>query len=424
MCKPYRSPTHILIALSLNDLQMVLSELLVLVLATLVSSLSDFCPSKAFLAIGTYTGQVWLPSATGEGLIMMSFTNKSVSTVAKLTPSIVGENPSYISASHPHFYCANENTPDGALVQVNFQFDPPFITSQSVPTKSAGTTHVSVLINNQSDQMDFATRRIILTANYDGSVSSFVKTRETLRFADVFTIPIELAAQVRNGSLSSRQSNPHPHMVLPYEDGVIVPDLGSDLVWYLRVSRRTGQFSEAFRVSLSPGDGPRHAVLHEQTGTIFVVNELSLTIVVLRRYVCGMEDISVCDRRGLLDDTSMVEGTTAAAIRVTRDGNYLYVSVRLPDKSMGKIVGFSLDPNTGDVTGKLGEWSSHGVHPRDFYIIENVQDGMICVSFLVIVNRDSDNLVLVKRDILTGLLSDQPSYMTYVRTPTSVVQYQ
>lgn len=355
----------------------------------------------------------------------MSFTNRSMSTVAKLTPSIVGENPSYIAASHPHFYCTNENDPDGALVQVNFQLDPPFITSQSVPTEKAGTTHVSVLINNHPDQLDFEVRRIILTANYNGgAVSSFVKTRETLKLADVFTVPIELAAQVRNDSLSSQQSNPHPHMVLPYEEGVIVPDLGSDLVWYLRVSRRTGELSKVSRLSLAPGDGPRHAVLHQQTGTIYVVNEISLTVVVLRPYVCGKKDISVCNRLDLLDDTSVAEGTSAAAIRVTKDGRYLYASVRFPDETMGKIVGFTLDPISGDVTGKLGEWSSHGVHPRDFNIIENVQDGMACVSFIVIVNRDSNNLVLVKRDALTGMLSEQPSYRTYVRTPTSVVQYQ
>lgn len=403
--------------------KMLFSTLFLIVVAVFVSTFDAFCPKKVLLAVGTYTGQVWLPSAAGEGLIMLSFTNKTLSTVAKLTSSIVGENPSYVVASHPHFYCTNENAPEGALVQVSFQSDAPFIRSVSVPTGTAGTTHVSVLINNEPYQLDLEVRRIILTANYDGSVSSFVKSRGSLKLADVFMVPTELAANLRNDSLSDQQGAPHPHMVLPYEDGVIVPDLGSDLVWYLRVSRKTGKLSEVSRLSLAPGDGPRHAILQKQSGTIYVVNEISLTMVVLRPFTCGRDGISVCDRHNLLDDESMVEGASAAAVRVTRNGQFLYASVRFPDETLGKIVGFSLDPVTGDVTGKLGEWSSHGVHPRDFNIIENAQEDMDCVSFITIVNRDSDNIVLVKRDPLTGMLSDEPSYETFVKTPTSVVEY-
>lgn len=88
---------------------------------------------------------------------------------------------------------------------------------------------------------------------------------------------------------------------------------------------------------------------------------------------------------------------------------------------LGKIVGFKLD-SKGDIVSKIGEWSSYGVHPRDFIIVERVRVGGMCKSFLAITNRDSDNLVLVERDVATGLLLTANQRFTYaINTPTSVL---
>lgn len=92
----------------------------------------------------------------------------------------------------------------------------------------------------------------------------------------------------------------------------------------------------------------------------------------------------------------------------------MYVSVRYVDVK-GAIVGFKLDAK-GDVGRRIGVWSSEGVHPRDFYLLEG------CASVVAIVNRDSNNLVLVRRDRMTGMLGERVAAVR-VLTPTSVVQY-
>lgn len=129
---------------------------------------------------------------------------------------------------------------------------------------------------------------------------------------------------------------------------------------------------------MKPGDGPCHVALHPRTDTIYVVNEISLTVAVLRPKLCGRANISICHRKDLLADMSSAEGASADAIRVLADGRFLHASVRFPGD---KIVGFSLNLSTGDIINKLGEWSSHGVHPRAFFVIEQVLTAKKCASF-------------------------------------------
>lgn len=51
---------------------------------------------------------------------------------------------------------------------------------------------------------------------------------------------------------------------------------------------------------------------------------------------------------------------------------------------------------------KIAVWSSHGVHPRDFTIVEKSAE---CKSFLVITNMNSDYLFFVERNKKTGMLA-------------------
>ncbi|KAI0564146.1 Lactonase [Gracilaria domingensis] len=210
-------------------------------------------------------------------------------------------------------------------------------------------------------------------------------------------------------------------MVLPYRNGLLVPDLGSDMVLLFDVAPQTGKLSLAANVTFEPADGPRHAALHQQSSTVYVVNEISLSVVTLRYGTCG-SSLSICDRHNLFP-YAVGEEVSAAAIRVTEDGRFLYVSVRFPDTELGKIVAYRLDARTGDIHARLGEWSSFGVHPRDFFVIENVSYRNACVSFVAIVNRDTDNLVFVERERGSGMLRSYVSLSANVTTPTSVLQF-
>lgn len=401
------------------------------VTALFLSRSCAMCPDEVKLIIGSRTTTNSPNKPAGEGVTLVAFKNNMLITEAKLTVPFVGENPSYIAYSRPNFYLVNVGSPT-TLREFEFASRFPYIRAKTAPATEGGGAYISVMSSLSIDKKFelsrilkyFSLNRIIVTADYAGSsVSTYVRTGTSLQASDVFHVPPELAAKVRNESLSNRQSVPHPHMILPYKMGIIVPDLGSDIIFYMSLSS-TGKLSELSRLSLSPGDGPRHAVLHPNSDTVYVVNEISLSVVVLRSegMLAGI-GFSVSDRMNLLSDTTNKGGIKAAAIRVSADGKFLYVSVRFPANNLGKIVAFSLDSSTGDITGKLGEWSSHGTHPRDFYIIEQAQYEDECSSFLAIANLNSDNIVLVKRDMETGKLMEHATANMTVFSPTSVLEY-
>lgn len=269
-------------------------------------------------------------------------------------------------------------------------------------------------------------------ANIIGSsVTSFKEVAATgeMKFVDSFILPSELASQPSNPELSDKkQDMPRPHMVLPYKRGVIVPDMRSDLVFYLSVDTRTGKLAEIERIKMRPGDGPRHAEKH-QSGTLYVIHKFSASITVLKEGMCGSTGLGVCTRIRILDEP--VESGFAAAIRISEDQRFLYASVRLDGREIvdgkrqltttfGKIAAFELDSN-GMIIRKVGEWSSEGIRPRDFFLVDRVKVGRKCRNFVAIVNRYSDHLVLVRRNKKTGALVGGIAFEERVDTPTSVL---
>jgi len=86
---------------------------------------------------------------------------------------------------------------------------------------------------------------------------------------------------------------------------------------------------------------------------------------------------------------------SAADIHLSPDGNFLYGSNR---GDANEVVIFSVDKSDGKLT-YAGRQSSLGTSPRSFAIDPSG-------NFLVVSNQQSNSIVLFKRDLVTGLLSD------------------
>lgn len=375
------------------------------------------CPTKIDFTIGTYTGQPWLPAANGSGIVLASFSHRQLTETAILSRSLTGENPSYVARSSPFLYATNENGPEGALVEIRFRPRHPFFSSVFRSSGVAGTTHVAVVHSQRNGH------RVIAVANYDGAITTFVKSRKTgLKRAQIYKIPVEFAAKLRNSSLSDRQTGPHPHMILPYRYKglkMIVPDLGSDIVFVFSVNRWTGKIRQVSRAQLGDGVGPRHAAVHPLSKTVFVVNELLPSVSVLRPGCSNNAVLGVCYTVKLMKDGEGYEGASAAAIRVSGNGRFLYASIRNPDGRTGSIVGYRLDKH-GDILRRIGVFSSGGVHPRDLFIVEDVKVGSACQSFVAVVNMDSNNLVLIRRNVVDGKLIASGGFSLRIDSPVSV----
>eukprot|EP00171_Calliarthron_tuberculosum_P017687 IDg17687t1 len=163
------------------------------------------------------------------------------------------------------------------------------------------------------------------------------------------------------------------------------------------------------------GDGPRHAV-RAPKGSVYVINELSNTIARVAGCSSGLR---ICEHVQLLDGRNKSSsGFSSAAVRVTADGRFLYASVRPRSPALGYIIGFALRAD-GAILRRIGIWSSQGVHPRDFIIIERAPD---CASYIAVANRDSNHIVLIARNRVTGALGSRAVYTFPVRTPVTVLE--
>lgn len=344
-----------------------------------VISATFFCPSQ-LIAIGNRKSS---KKALDDGLTQVRFKNGVLTPFFSLSSNITGVQPSWTVRVGRSLLITNAMSPNSSLTQLKQKRLPPFFRVRSALGSRPSGTHLS-LVNG-----------VVVVANFGGSVDTF-SIRDGVRLLDSFIVPLELASQLKDPTLPKPFDIPHPHMAFPYGFGVLVPDVGSDLIFYLRVDR-DGSLSELSRTPTTLGDGPRHVVVGA-FHTVYVVTEASLKLLVMKPLGNGF---NIVDRRELTDvviPPEVMPRPKAAAIRLSRDRRFLYVSVRLPGELHGRISGFQLNA-IGNVVGKIGEWDSCGVHPRDFIIVEDR-----CGSWMLIANRDTGNVVAVKRDIHTGML--------------------
>lgn len=388
-------------------------SIILLVSFALFSFVRGNCPYKLDFTVGSYTAQPWLESANGTGLSFVTFNTRGVSVTTTFHPALVGANPAYAARARQYLYVANDLA-SGKITQIQFNNRLPYVTALSKSTgehaSSASPVHVTV-----DKRTENTVRLVVVTANFGGSVSSFIKTATSLFKSDQFTIPKTVGSWRDQSKLNQVQDGPHAHMALPYGAGVLVTDYGSDMVFYLSLNKTTGKFGEINRIKFFAGEGPRHAVGHPLNKNVYVVTEFSLKIATLKPGCGGSDDLGVCERRNILAVTN--PAARASAIRISANGKFLYVAVRYPNLT-GKIVGFRLNPE-GDIVGKIGEFPSGGLHPNDFVIVERARIGDGCKSFIAVVNRDSHNIIILKRIFTNGKLVPT-RYRTKIPTPVSI----
>ena len=179
----------------------------------------------------------------------------------------------------------------------------------------------------------------------------------------------EIIAQRQGKSIHpTRQAEPHTHFVGQTPDGYLaVCDLGTDtLAIYDKELKLISQ------EKVPSGYGIRHLVFSKDGKYIYAVNELVPSISVFE-YQNGTAK---------LVDTVKIqcknEKANGAAIRISEDGNYLYVSLREENvitvyEVNGKNLSFLQTVNCG------------GDSPRDFNIFGN---------FLIVCNEKSENVII------------------------------
>ncbi len=157
------------------------------------------------------------------------------------------------------------------------------------------------------------------------------------------------------------------------------------------------KFSPRGVILFPQGSGPRHGVFHPKDHTLWMVTERSHELYHFTFADTRFQEIA---RIPILpmDDPKTFSTSTTAAIRLSPDGRFLYVSTRGADV----MSVFALEDTGAKLIQQI---PCGGKHPRDFVLSE---DG----RFVLVLCRDSDDLFSIARDAETGLLGETVSHIT------------
>jgi 6-phosphogluconolactonase len=345
-------------------------------LAILLISVSSFAQNY-YLFVGTYT------SGKSEGIYVYRF-NTSTGSAALLS-TIKSKNPSYltISPNRKYLYAVNEN---GAAGEVSsFIFD-----------RGTGQLH---FINKQSSGgadpcyiTEDKTNKWVFVANYSSGSLSALSVN-----ADGSLNPVsQLIQHSGSGPNTERQEKAHVHSTVfsPDQHFLYAADLGTDRETIYRFSPEKKQPLSGAKdsiVSVDAGSGPRHFVFHPSKPCAYLINELSGTVdaFAFTSATGGLKRMQT-----ITSHPADYKGEKGSAdIHISPNGKFLYASNRGDANSIAIY--------TIDGAGKLhlkGFRATGGIHPRNFMIDPTGR-------FLLVANRDSDNIVIFFINQQTGLLS-------------------
>jgi 6-phosphogluconolactonase len=335
-----------------------------------------------FMFVGTYTRDT-----SSEGIY--SFNVDAACKVFTEIACVAADNPSYLTA-HPELpvlYGVSE-IHDGAVNAYRGTDDGRLSVLGSSRTSTGDDPcHLSM------------TAGYVVVSNYSSG--------------NLCTLPIAANGELQDfvssvqhhgkGVDPMRQKSSHVHSSRVIDGVVYVADLGTDQVvsYPLDDSGRIDTMARKV-LRLKPGAGPRLMESTSDGRYLYVINELDNTILAI---AFDDEPLQIGTYSTL--PREYLDASYCSHIQLSADDRFLYGSNRGHDS----IVVFEIQSD-GELR-LLQHVSSEGQHPRHFSL---TPDG----NHLVVANKDSDNLVVLERDPVTGMLVDTGNRVS-VPSPTCVV---
>ncbi len=316
------------------------------------------------LLIGTYT------DGESEGVYETTFDSIS----GKLgIPKLLfqTQNPSYLTYSEKGEKIWVVNELDSGKLTLFQNADTGYEQVTSVYVGGSAPCYVDIL------------EKDIVTANYSSGNLSFLRLEEG-----------ELALRQTysnigvTGSNKERQESAHAHFAKFYNGNVYASDLGIDEV--LRFDRKGAGFNSGKTIlNLDPGDGPRHLEFHPNNNWVFIINELSNTIISTNQDPeTGI--LTIIDRKSTLPEGFSGE-SYCADLHISPDGKFLYGSNRGHNSIMVFRINQDGTITNVDFTSVEGDW------PRNFTISPYGK-------WVLVANQLSNDITVFRRNTEDGTL--------------------
>jgi 6-phosphogluconolactonase (cycloisomerase 2 family) len=243
------------------------------------------------------------------------------------------------------------------------------------------------------------------------------------------------------GPNTGRQATPHEHEAIldPTGQYILVPDLGSDIVrvfcWAPVTDNNT--LAEHPPLKVAAGSGPRHAAFWSPDGQgsnqtsnqyLLVVTELGNTLTSYKvTYLPeGGLNFTQVYTTNTFGGKPIPDGAAAAEVVVSPDNKFVLVSNR--NDSSFSIDNFDPKNSTSEISDSLATyeinnngtllfkqlWPAGGLFPRQFSI--NKAGDLVAVGL-----QNSARMVIISRDVQTGLLGQSVAATIISGMPTCVV---
>ena len=333
-----------------------------------------------YMIVGTYN------SPKSEGVYVYKFNSKDGS--AKEISHVKTSNPSFVAIS-----------PDGKFV---------YAVHETAPQDGKGGDIAAFAFNKENGTLTFINKQLsggdhpchvetdktgkwVFVSNYSNGTLSVLPVNADGGLGKATTI----IQHTGSGKHPQRQKGPHTHGAIISDDNrqLFVTDLGIDKLMIYSFDASTGKLTPGEQpfVQSEPGSGPRLFTFHPNNKYAYVIEELSGTVVTFNYQ---KDKLEIKQRISTMpaNDTGFAG---SADIHVSPDGKFLYASNRGESNT---IAIFSVNKKNGTLA-LVGHQSTLGKTPRNFSIDPSGK-------FLLCENQNSDEIVIFKRDLKTGLLSD------------------
>ena len=323
---------------------------------------------KETVYFGTYTRR------TSQGIYKADFDTET-GQLANLELFAAEPSPTYLAFDqNQHLYTVGSQDDKGGIAA--YQTDGTLLNH----VVEEGAPHCYVAVDEK--------RNLVYAANYHKGQVLVYKRQEdgSLLLSDV--------DQHSGQGPHENQASPHVHFTdLTPDHYLVTCDLGTDQVITYDLDQE-GKLSKLYTYHSQPGAGSRHIIFHNHYKIAYLICELNSTIEVLIYDGVGeFERMQVIST--LPDGYEGFNGT--AAIRLSKDGKYLYASNRGHDS----IAVYTI---LADGSLELLEIvPTHGQTPRDFDLTPDQE-------FVIAVHQDSDNATVFKRNPETGRLAELSNY--------------
>lgn len=320
--------------------------------------------------LGTYTHRI------SQGIYSFEF-DPTTGTAANLTLVHKAENPFYLALGPDNLlYCINNDshldTPGGLMA-----LDQNDLTHVAYTTYDAAVSGTYLAFN--------APDNLVYLANYDINELSLYSVKNG---------EFELKDRVHNagttGPKKEQADGAHPHFINQTPDGrLVVCDLGLDQIFTYSISSDL-RFQLVASLTLPAGFGPRHIRFNRNQNIAYAVGELSSEIASLK-YDPKTGSFQIINITPTIP-ANWTAHNGAAAIRISADNRYLYVS----NRGYNSIAVFEIQ-DTGNLN-LIQNVDSAGDFPWDLNFSNDE-------NFILVANQRSDNLSVFVRDEDTGLLT-------------------